>query len=172
MPTREGVGLNVLRIDDFQRRQSLRHADRISAERIEMNAICERRRNFRPGDHRAKRRAVADALGHRDHVGNNIPVFKRPELRARPAKSALNFIRHANPAGLADDVVDDLEIFLRRRHHSAHALNAFADEDRDFAAGFVLDQIFYVRARISNRTMDTSIHTGTDNNIPAWHFSR
>ena len=111
-------------------------------------------------DHRAQRRAVADALGHRDHVGRDVPVLKRPELRAGAAEAALHFVGHANPAVFADDVVDDLEIFLRRDHHAADALNAFGDEDGDLAAGFVLDQILTSSWRTSNRRTDRSGRTG------------
>ena len=63
------------------------------------------------GGMRAERRAVADALGHRDQVGRRRPSSEAPEVVAGAAEAALHFVGDAQAAVLADDVVDDLEEF-------------------------------------------------------------
>ena len=63
---------------------------------------------MRRGDHRGERAAVADALGHRDDVGNHALRFEAPEMRARAAKAGLHFVGDAHAAGRADVFVDVL----------------------------------------------------------------
>ena len=103
----ERVLLDVLLVDDFERRQALRHADRVAAEGVEVDAVLHHFGDSGRGGHRAERRAVADALGHRDHVGHDVPVLKRPVVMAGAAEAALHFVGDAEAAVLADDVVDD-----------------------------------------------------------------
>ena len=96
------------------------------------------------GGHRAERRAVADALGHRDHVGHDVPILVRPVVMAGAAEAALHFVGDADAAVLADDVVHDLEELLGRRDRAADALNRLADEAGDLARRFVLDDVLDV----------------------------
>ena len=106
------VLLDVLLVDHFQRRQALGHADRIAAERVEVDAVRHHLGDVGRGGHRAERGAVADALGHRDHVGHDVPVLMRPVVVPGAAEAALHLVGDAEPAVLADDVVDDLEELL------------------------------------------------------------
>ncbi len=68
----------------------------------------------------------------------------RPVVVAGAAEAALHFVGDADAAVLADDVVDDLEKFLRRRDRAADALNRLADEAGDLAWRLVLDDILDV----------------------------
>ena len=93
----------------------------------------------------AMRRAVAEALGHRDDVGRDAPILMRPVVMARAAEPALHFVGDAQAAVLADDVVDDLEILRggRRVHDAADALNRLGDEAGDLARRLVLDDLLH-----------------------------
>ena len=140
----EGVLLDVFLVDDFQRRQALRHADRVAAEGVEVDAVLHHFGDADRGGHRAERGAVADALGHRDHVGHDVPILVRPVVVAGAAEAALHFVGDADAAVLADDVVDDSEEFLGRRDRAADALDRLADEAGDLAGRFVLDHVLDV----------------------------
>src|SRR5262249_32953717 len=56
----------------------------------------------------------------------------------------LNFVGDTQPAVPANDVVDDLEILLRRCHDPADALNRLADKTGDLAGRLEADQVFDV----------------------------
>ncbi len=65
------------------------------------------------------------------------PQFSKPQkCVAGAAEAGLHFVGDAQAAVLADDVVDDLEIFRRRRDGAADALDRFADEAGDLAGAF------------------------------------
>ena len=101
-------------------------------------------RNLRRRDHGSERTAVADTFGHRDDVGNHALCFETPEVRARPAKARLHFVRDANATGGADVLVSVLEITLRKLHEPTDALNGFSDERRDLARRGVINHLFHV----------------------------
>ena len=153
---------------DFERGQALGHGDRVAAEGVEVDAVFHHGGDFGPRHAGAERHAVADALGHRHQVGRDAPVLEAPEMLAGAAEAGLHFVGDAQAAVLADDVVDDLEIFRRRRDGSADALDRFADEAGDFARRFVADQIFDVVGAFDVAARDTRGRRGSDNNSRAW----
>ena len=157
----ERVLLDVLFVDDFERRQALRHADRVAAERVEVDAVLHHFGDADRRRHRAERRAVADALGHRDHVGHDAPILVGPVVMAGAAEAALHFVGDADAAVLADDVVDDFEELLRRRDRAADALNRLADEAGDLARRFVLDHVLDVVRTLHAAATDTRAQTGS-----------
>ncbi len=61
---------------------------------------------------------------------------------ATPA--GLDFIADEDAAVIADDLLNDLEILLRRRDVSAHTLDGLRDETGDAAAGGGADEILHV----------------------------
>src|SRR5439155_25266868 len=90
----------------------------------------------------AERDAVAHAFGHGDHVGFDAPLFDAPHLVAGAAEAGLDFVADEHAAVFLHDVVNDLEVFLRRIDDAAETLDRFADERGDLAGGVVLDDVF------------------------------
>ena len=130
---------------------------------LKYTRFLQRRRDVAAGRHRGDRRAVAQALGHRDDVGRHAPVLVRPVVIARAAEAALHFVGNAQPAVLADDVVHDLEVLrLRRRmHDAADALDRLGDEARDLAGRLVLDDLLHLLRTLAGRTRETPARTGS-----------
>ena len=125
-PDLQGVALNVLGVDDFQRRQSLRHAIGLPPKVLKwrrffiMAAISGRVTHAPSGAPLPMPLAIVTRSGV-------TPQFSKPQnFVAGAAEAGLHLIGDAQAAMLADDVVDDLEILRRRRHRSADALNRLA----------------------------------------------
>ena len=65
------------------------------------------------------------------------PQFSKPQkCVARAAETRLHFVGNAQSAVPADDVIDDLVVFRRRRNGAAGALNRFGDEAGRIARTF------------------------------------
>ena len=136
-----GVLLDVLAVDDFERRQPLRHRDRVAAEGVEVDAVASSMSAISGRVTQAPSGAplpIPLAIVTRSGV---TPQFSKPQnLVARAAEAGLHLVGDAQPAVLADDVVDDLEILRRRRDGAADALDRLGDEAGDLAASLVADQ--------------------------------
>ena len=107
------VLLEAVLVDDVQHRQPraietglppkvLKWSRRVSVSAISGRVV-----------HGAERRAVADALGHRDDVGHHAPVLEAPVVLAGAAEAGLHLVGDAEAAVLADDVVGLLKIVRR-----------------------------------------------------------
>ena len=99
----------------------------IAAEGVEMNPLRQRLRDLRRGDDGGERRAVADALGHGDDVGNHALRFEAPVVRARAAEAGLHFIGDAHAAGGAHVLVGVLQIAVGENDEAADALDRLGE---------------------------------------------
>src|SRR5262249_31967007 len=72
-------------------------------------------------------------------IGDNAPVLEAPVMLAGAAPAGLHLIRDTEASVFSHDVIHDLEVLRRRRHHAAYALDRLADETGDLTTGFVAD---------------------------------
>src|SRR5262249_25753003 len=79
-----------------------------------------------------------------DDIRGHTPVFDPEPLAAGTAPAGLHLVADPDPAVVADDLFDDLEILFRRSHKSADTLNRLRDEGGDPAAGGGSDQFLHV----------------------------
>src|SRR5437867_7533601 len=86
------VLLKPVLVDDVEYSETGRHADRISAKRVEVNALRQRLCDLHPRGDRAKRNPVADALRHSDEVRHHVEVLESPIVITGASKPCLNFI--------------------------------------------------------------------------------
>ena len=114
-----GVALDVVAVDDVEGGEPLRHRDGVAAEGVEVDPVLHGPGDFGAGDAGAQRSAVADPLGHGHEVGGDSPVLEAPEMLAGPAETGLDLVGDAKAAGLADDIVDDPEVFGGRGDDAA-----------------------------------------------------
>lgn len=76
-------------------------ANRVAAERVEVQAVRDAGGDLRCGDDRGQRQAVADSFGHRHDVGHDTLVLEAPVVAAGAAETGLHLVCHANAACLA-----------------------------------------------------------------------
>ena len=100
--------------------------------------------DFRLGDGQPDGAAVAEALGAGHDVGRDAPLLDAEPLAAGASPAGLHFVADEDAAVIADDLLDDLEVFLGRRDEAADALDRLGDEAGDAAAGGGADQLFHV----------------------------
>src|ERR1700728_3972941 len=103
-----------------------------------MHAVFHHASDLRPRDAGAQWYTVPDALGHRDQVGCDTPVLEAPKRRARAAEARLHLVGDTQPAVLANDIVDDLEILARRSDRPTNPLDRLGNEAGDLARRLIL----------------------------------
>src|ERR1700746_3821971 len=119
----EGVLLQFLTIDDLQHRTTLRTNDRVSSERIKMDAFGKALCNCRRGYHRSQRGTVSDPFRHGYDVRDHTLAFKSPIGLAGTAETGLHFVSDADTASGSHMLIDMLEIAIREHHGPTDSLN-------------------------------------------------
>src|SRR6185312_10811941 len=114
------VFLQSLFIDDVENGESGSHANRITAERIEVDALGEGLGNLHSSRDRRERHTVADAFRHGDEIGNNAEVFESPVVIAGASETGLYFIGNAQAAILAGDRISFAQIIRRAVRRPSH----------------------------------------------------
>src|ERR1700738_116725 len=103
--------LQLLFFQNIQNRETRRASDRVAAKRAEeFHAIIEGICDLLRGDHRAKRKRIANGLAKNNDVWNDSLRFESPEAGAQAPKSHLCFVGVANAAGRTDVTVNLLKI--------------------------------------------------------------
>ena len=98
----------------------------------------------RRGHHGGERRAVADALGHRDDVGDHALRLEPPEVRAGAGEARLHLVGDAEAPCGSHMVVGGFQIAVGKHHRPSHALDALGDERGHLPGRAELDQVFHV----------------------------
>ena len=92
-------------VDYVEHRQTRRHAYRVAAERIEVNALRQRLRDIHSRRDGSERNAIAKALGHGDEIGHDVEVLESPVVIAGSPEPGLHFVGNAQSAVVASDLV-------------------------------------------------------------------
>lgn len=79
-----------------------RAADGVAAKGVEVDALRHDGCDLGRRHDRGQRRAVADALRHRDDVRRHALPLKAPEVATGATKAGLHLVGDAQAAGLAD----------------------------------------------------------------------
>src|ERR1700730_11441919 len=100
-----GVLLKPVLVDDVHYGEPRRHAYRVPAERIEVDALSERLSDLHSRRDSAERHAVADSLRHGDEIGDDVEVLESPVVVPGASEAGLNFVGDAEAAMIAGDLV-------------------------------------------------------------------
>ena len=153
----------LLLINEVDHSLGCGRGNRIAAERRNRHAF-ERIGELRACHGQANRRSIGQTLGAGDDVRVHAPLLNAEPLAAGAAPAGLHFVADKNAAVFANDVIDDREIFLRRRDESADALNRLGDKCRRCGRKWWCGSAPPHPARISLRSRDTSGRTGSGSN--------
>src|SRR3954469_1504895 len=127
------VLLQPVLLDHVEDGQARRHADRVSAEGIEVNTLGHRLGDLHPRRNGAKRYAIANALRHSHEVRDDVEVLESPVVIAGAAKTGLHFVADAESAALPRDRIRFAQISARAVGGPAYALNRLGDERGDLS---------------------------------------
>ncbi len=117
--------------------------DGIAAESGNVNAFPSVG-HFWARDREANRQTVTEAFGAGHYVGRNTPLFDAEPFIAGAAPTGLHFIANENTAVFANDVGNNLEIFLGRSDETANALDGFGDHASDATRCCGPNEFFHV----------------------------
>ena len=134
-----GVGLEVVVQDVVYVGEGSRRRDRVSAEGGEVEVGGDGFDHLGPSDDGADGEAVAEALGHHDHVRLHVEGVDAPEVLAGPPEARLDLVGDQEYPRLVQDLFYPLEVAGRRIDETAYALDGLGDESRDVARGLLLD---------------------------------
>src|SRR5262249_43907969 len=126
----ERVFLQFFPLDDFKHRLADGAHDRIASKSVKVDSLRKHIGNQRSGDHGGQGATVANALGHRDDVGDHALGLEAPEVAAHAAEAGLNLIGNADAARPTNVLINVLEITVREHHDATDALDGFSDERR------------------------------------------
>ena len=91
------------------------------------------------GDHGSHRVPVAHGFTHGDDVGHHVVQLEAPPLFSQSSETHLDLVGDANSSGLANVVVDVLQVVLGRDDLSSAAQKTLGDEGTDSFAFLVAD---------------------------------
>src|ERR1700737_3567340 len=134
-----GILLQAILVDAVDDGEAVRHAHRIAAERIEVNALGKRLRYLHARRHGPEGDSIPDSLRHRDEVGHYVEILEAPVVIARATEPGLHLIGDAQSTVLARDPVRLTEIIARAMRRPSHPLNRLGAKCRGLSRRRVPD---------------------------------
>lgn len=140
-----GILAEIMLLDVVEHGKARSRRDGVAAERRSARTRVGVG-NLRRRDEGRDRRAVAERLGHRHDVRRHAEVLDGKQL-ARARKARLHLIDDEQRAVRRKDLLDALEVALRRHDDARIALDRLRDEGARMAGRRGLDDVFdHVRA--------------------------
>src|SRR6516225_8651540 len=99
---------------------------------------------LRSGYRQTDRAAVGQAFGGCHDIGRHTPLLDAEPLTTGAAPTGLHFVTDEQATVIANNPLDDREVFLGRGDEPANPLDGLGDKTGDAPAGSAADQFFHV----------------------------